>query len=233
MTRRPPLILSCEHAGNRVPPPWDERFRGYEALLPTHCGWDLGALELAARLRDRFGVPLFTGEVSRLLVDLNRSLGHPTLHADFLGDLTATERQALLDRWYHPYRQAVTAAIDQARTRGRPVLHLSVHSFTPELDGDRRTADIGLLYDPRRPREAAFCRTWQQALRQRQPTLRVRRNYPYRGTADSLVVALRRHFKPTDYLGLELEVSQAFPLTGGDAWPQLQQLLTDTLAGLI
>jgi hypothetical protein len=32
-----------------------------------------------------------------------------------------------------------------------------VHSFTPVLGGEIRKADIGLLFDSRRPAERAFC----------------------------------------------------------------------------
>ena len=38
----------------------------------------------------------------------------------------------------------------------KQVLHVAVHSFTPVLHGERRNADVGLLYDPARPRERAF-----------------------------------------------------------------------------
>ena len=58
-----------------------------------------------------------------------------------------------------------------------------------------------------RPRGVSPCRgsiALQQAMDRR-----VRRNYPYRGAADGLTTALRRLFKPKDYLGLEIEINQA------------------------
>lgn len=42
-----PLVLSCEHGGNRVPGPWKDRFRGARDVLDSHRGWDPGALSLA------------------------------------------------------------------------------------------------------------------------------------------------------------------------------------------
>ena len=36
-------------------------------------------------------------------------------------------------------------------SRGRRVIHISSHSFTPELNGKVRRADVGLLYDPGSP----------------------------------------------------------------------------------
>ena len=38
------------------------------------------------------------------------------------------------------------------------MIHLSSHSFTPELDGKVRKADIGLIYDPARQREGGSVR---------------------------------------------------------------------------
>jgi predicted N-formylglutamate amidohydrolase len=89
------------------------------------------------------------------------------------------------------------------------VVHVSVHSFTPELDGDVRNADIGLLYDPKRKHEKAFCERWRTELLRRAPGLRVRMNYPYTGTSDGFTTALRRIF-PKGYCGIELEVNQRF-----------------------
>jgi hypothetical protein len=37
----------------------------------------------------------------------------------------------------------------------------------------------------------------------------VRRNYPYRGTADGFTTYLRRQFSARKYLGIELEVNQS------------------------
>lgn len=53
---------------------------------------------------------------------------------------------------------------------------------------------MGLLHDPARPAEAAFCRRGQAEPRYRRPVLRVRRNRPYRGAADGFTAGLRRRF---------------------------------------
>ena len=41
---RDALIITCEHGGNEVPAAYAPLFAGHEALLPTHRGWDAGAL---------------------------------------------------------------------------------------------------------------------------------------------------------------------------------------------
>ena len=104
-----------------------------------------------------------------------------------------------------------------------------------ELDGKRRSADIGLLYDPRRPGEAALCERWKAALGARLPALNIRRNYPYAGKGDGLTAWLRQRLSPECYVGVELEVNQQHILGTGSHWPALREAivtaLRDALAG--
>lgn len=221
------IVLTCEHAVNRIPAPYRSLFIDARNDLHGHRGYDAGALEIARALAGAFGAPLFTGEASRLLVDLNRSLGHPRLFSEYLDELGEAERLRILGRYYRPYRARVEAALVEAAlvgasskeapgkgreagagTRGR-VLHLSIHSFVPILDGRRRQADIGLLYDPGRARERETCVRLRSRLRSADPTLRIRRNYPYRGTSDGLTTHFRKVFAPDRYAGIEIEVNQS------------------------
>jgi predicted N-formylglutamate amidohydrolase len=210
MTRRV-LLLTCEHGGARVPARYRALFRSRAArqALRTHRGSDHGALTLALALRRSLEAPLYESRVTRLLVDLNRSLGHPQLFSEFSKGLDPAERSALLARHYFPHREAVESWIDGQVSRGRQVVHVGVHSFTPRVDGRTRIADLGLLYDPRRAAEAQLCRDWKAALQTLDATLRVRRNYPFLGKADGFVTHLRGIFGPRTYLGIELEVNQA------------------------
>lgn len=203
------LLLTCEHGGNRVPAPYRPLFAGAGRLLATHRGFDLGAREAARYLQRRFDAPLICATVTRLLVDLNRSRGHPALFSAFTRGLPAAGRARLLERHYLPYRSLVAGWIGGELGAGRRVLHIAVHSFTPVLHGVERSADIGLLYDPACAHEAAFCREWQRRLAVDAARWRVRRNYPYRGTADGLPPALRRQFATERYLGIEIELNQA------------------------
>lgn len=202
------LLLTCEHGGNRIPPRYRALFAGHEALLAGHRGWDPGALDWARALSRRLDATLIGAQTSRLLVDLNRSPHHPALFSPLSRGLAVDERNAILARYYFPHRADIEAWIAERTRRGGDVLHVAVHSYTPVLDGHVRNADIGLLYDPQRPRERHLCLAWQAALRARDATLRVRRNYPYRGDADGLTTHLRRRFPSRAYLGVELEISQ-------------------------
>jgi len=217
------VFLSCEHGGNRIPPAHQELFRRHQQLLATHRGYDIGILPFARRLARELGVPLHVATVSRLLVDMNRSPANPRLYSEITRRLPRSVKEEILAKNYYPYRQAVIALAENIVARGERALHFSLHSFTPELGEEVRRADVGLLYDPARQLEKSFCLSLQQALVAKDEELQVRRNYPYRGKADGLVVALRRRLPEDRYLGIEIEFNQAFPLRRPQAWHRLQQ----------
>jgi predicted N-formylglutamate amidohydrolase len=223
------FLFTCEHGGNRIPRPYRSLFHGYDALLETHRGYDPGALLMARTLARSFEAPLVTSTISRLLVDLNRSLGHPALFSPATCRAPAAQRARIIARHYLPYRLRVENLVRQSVADGRRVVHVSAHSFTPELDGKVRNADVGLLYDPRREGEARLCAAWQQLLTQSAPQLRVRRNYPYAGKGDGLTSHLRHCFASGAYLGIELEVNQAIVIAAGQRWKALRAVLTDSL----
>ena len=202
-------VVTCEHGGNRVPPWLKNEFKGQSALLASHRGWDAGALTLARRLADTLAAPLHYSTTSRLVVDLNRSAHHREVFSAITRKLDGATRQRVLDACYQPYREAVMAEIDAQVARGARVIHLSAHSFVPRLNGVVRNADVGFLYDPKRRREAQLCDAWARAVVAAAPALRVRRNYPYRGSADGLTTALRRRYPSAQYAGIEIELNQA------------------------
>lgn len=226
------LLLTCEHAGNKVPPAYAPLFLGHEDVLDTHRGFDIGALQLFNRLKPLADISFYS-ETSRLLVELNRSLHHAKLFSEYSQVLPASEKERLLEKHYKPYREQVEQMIEDFVSAGRSILHVSVHSFTPTLDGEERLADIGLLYDPKRPHEQSYCKQWKAALSKADDSLLVRFNYPYLGIADGLPTYLRRKFSADQYVGIELEVNQKFPLEGGAKWESLQEVIARTLEELL
>lgn len=227
-TRIDSYLVTCEHGGNRIPSSLRPLFRDSRALLATHRGFDPGALVMARQLATAFAAPLVTSTVSRLVVDLNRSIGHPRLYSKATRATSRATRASIIDRYYLPYRAEVERLVAQAVARGRRVVHVSSHSFTPVLDGEVRSADVGLLYDPGRRGEGELCARWKKSLAARAPTLRVRRNYPYAGKGDGLTAYLRRRFPPAAYVGIELEVNQHIVLTAGRPWTALRGVLIDS-----
>jgi predicted N-formylglutamate amidohydrolase len=123
----------------------------------------------------------------------------------------------------------VTSLIRSAIACGRRVIHVASHSFTPELNGKVRTADVGLLYDPCRAGERRTSARWKAALLDALPHLRVRRNYPYSGTDDGFMPFLRRRFRPSAYIGIEIEINQAIVVGAPRHWVELRSAVIESL----
>jgi predicted N-formylglutamate amidohydrolase len=223
------LLLTCEHGGNRVPPRYRHLFRGLQGLLKTHAGYDIGALLMARQMSQSLRAPLVSSTTTRLLVDLNRSTHHPRLHAEAVRKSSGEVREQILSDHYLPYRARVENLVRRAMVRGRRVIHVSSHSFTPELNGKMRTADIGLLYDPARPWEALMCGRWKSALEKAAPDLRIRRNYPYAGKDDGFMPYLRSKYRPSAYVGIELEINQAIVIGPRRRWDELRTAVVESL----
>ncbi|SFN24213.1 Predicted N-formylglutamate amidohydrolase [Nitrosospira briensis] len=222
-------LVTCEHGGNRIPQRYRQFFGGFDSLLHSHRGYDLGALNMANELAATLRAPLFACTTSRLLIDLNRPVGHPRLYSKATRHLPLTMRREILERYYLPVRNTAEAYIAEAVRSGKKIIHFSSHSFTPELDGQVRNADIGLLYDPSRPLERDLCNRWRANLKAQAPCLAVRRNYPYLGKANGFAACLRRRFPADAYIGIELEINQKHFLKGGRQWEALRSSVCEAL----
>lgn len=196
------FFLSCEHGGNQIPAAYRKDFSKASKILKSHGGLDIGAIGVAKLLSKYLKVPLLASTTSRLLVDLNRSIGHPHVFSQFTQNLSILEKEKILKSYYWPYRKK----IEKTFSLKKKVLHISIHSFTPQLNGELRNADIGILYDPSSRRESEVARELKLFLKS--SSLKVRMNYPYRGTSDGLTTNLRKLHK--NYSGLEIELNQKF-----------------------
>lgn len=224
------FLVTCEHGGNRIPARYRPLFANHRELLRSHRGYDPGALAMARELAAALSAPLIVATTSRLLVDLNRSPGHPRLYSEATRNAPAAVRREIFDQHYLPYRRRAEAEINRLLERFPRLVHVSSHSFTPALKGHVRNADVGLLYDPARPGEVALCLAWQASLQRRAPGLRVRRNYPYNGRSDGLTAWLRQRHGPDAYVGIELEINQKQVRRGGEQWRALRRTVIDALA---
>ncbi len=227
------LLVTCEHGGNRIPARYRAAFRGLKRQLATHRGYDFGALVMAQEIAECFSAPLIAATVTRLLVDLNRSVGHRNLHSDAVRGISPDELQRILTEHYLPYRHAVDEVVGQAVSEGRRVVHISSHSFTPRLNNEVRTADIGLLYDPARRSEVEISARWKAGFRTAAPALRIRRNYPYAGKNDGLTSHLRRLYPDCAYVGIELEVNQALVVGTRRRWLDVRRAVIESLRGAL
>ena len=205
------IIISCEHANNFIPEAYSILFSPYKDQLNSHLGFDRGALELANflynNLADQFTCHIFCAQASRLLIDCNRSLQHRTCFSTITKLLPSTIKQNIIAQYYMPYRMAITQQIAAYLNTSRPVIHLSQHSFTPNLNGVVRNTDIGLLYNPHSRSEKELVHIWMKRLKL--SPFKTRLNYPYTGTSDGLTTTMRKLFKNISYIGIEIEVNQA------------------------
>ncbi len=199
----------------------DQALLADEGGEPDHLWVDSGALDAAKLLAKHLRCPSIVAPYSKRVIDVNRSLHARGLFSCMTRRLPEPIRTRMVDEIHRPYRDRVRSTIDSLLKNDDLVVHLSVHSFSPfprdaqEVTGDdrigtARRTDIGLLYDPSRLLERDLCLDWYEALYWSLPMLRVRRNYPRRGTSDSLTRSLRETYDPSVYLGIQLQLNQAW-----------------------
>jgi predicted N-formylglutamate amidohydrolase len=199
------LVLTCEHGGNIIPQSHQHLFHD-KTVLQSHRGYDLGALDVFHHLMPLADASKYS-KTSRLLIELNRSLHHQNVFSEYSKALTTTDKELLISEYYLGYRNEVESTIKKLVEANQTVLHLSIHSFTPNFNGKERHCDIGLLYDSRHVEEKQFCKRFKDELLKFDNSLNIRFNYPYLGKADGFTTYLRKQFSH-HYLGIELEINQ-------------------------
>lgn len=149
-----PALVVCDHASRAFP-------RGMNRLglpeLPSwqHIAWDIGAGELARGLSHALDAPAVLAGYSRLVVDCNRqpddpeafravSDGWPVPGNAALGEF---ERRTRLACFFDPYHEAIAALLADFRRREVVPMVVAVHTFTPEIAGQRRPWHVGVLWD--------------------------------------------------------------------------------------
>lgn len=224
------IIVSCEHAVNSVPPEYATLFSGETELLNSHSGWDPGASALAESISALMEAPLHEGTVTRLIVDLNRSPDNAKgLFSAISRKLPVDGREEVISRYYEPFRQKVEAAVRESVERGKRVLHISVHTFTPVMKGKERKCHVGILYDSARSMEREFSVDLKKRMVLSDSELIVRLNYPYHGRTDGHTAYMRRLFQQESYVGIEVEVNQALFYAGEGKWEGLKEALSNSL----
>ena len=114
-------IITCEHASNRVPPSYAWLFEPRRSILRTHSAYDIGAARVAREISHRLSAPLFLGNFTRLLVDLNRSENNRTVFSSFTSDRARSDKEKLLALYHRPYQQAVRTQVEQILKGGDEV----------------------------------------------------------------------------------------------------------------
>lgn len=186
-----PGVIVCDHAGKRIPKTLQKTFGVSKAHLEKHFAIDIGAEDVARRVARKLGFPAVIAQYSRLVLDLNRSLTHPGLMTPLTDPipekgayrrvpvpgntgLTKAQRQARIDALFWPYQDAVGAEMKKAKKRAKAPLLLSIHSFTPDMDGTPRPWEIGVLWNT----EKKLARALIENLRKRKGAA-IGENQPY------------------------------------------------------
>lgn len=206
------LVFTCEHAVDTVPEQYNALFESFQELLATHRGIDFGALDIARHLHEHIPSDLMEVTITRLLIDCNRSIKNRDFFSEVSMNLPMFAKQELIKQYYVPFRTKVEQCISHHIKEGKKVWHFSIHSFTPIMNGIVRNADIGFLYDPRRPSEKELAQLWREEIKKQFSNYRIRMNYPYTGISDGFTTALRKKFPGEVYLGMEVESNQALTL---------------------
>ena len=226
-------VLICDHASRAVPRALDNL--GLEdAVLRRHLGWDIGAAEVTRHLSAALDAPAVLAGYSRLVVDLNRRLDDPTSIAAVSHGvmvpgnqgLGGAETRARVDRIFRPYHRAVAAAIARSRARGVAPAIVSVHSYTPVLDGVERPWHIGILWDRDRrlagPLIAALAAD---------PALCIGDNAPYSG-GERFGTSIETHATPAGLANALIEIRQDLIDTHHGA-ERCAAVLASALAGIL
>ncbi len=180
------VLVLCDHASNRVPAGINGGTLGIsEADMNRHIAYDIGARETALLIAEALQAPMLASLFSRLVIDPNRGVDDPTIlmkiydhtivegnrHAD------ATEKQRRIAAYHRPYHAAIDAALDKITERGQTPVIISIHSYTPQLNGrPKRPWHIGVLWDA----DAGIPVPLMQKLRAN-PEIVVGDNEPYSG----------------------------------------------------
>ena len=219
---RTPLLLTCEHATNFIP----AHLQGLgltQALLDDHVAWDIGAFDTAKLLAQMLDAPLIGAPASRLLVDPNRDLSaHDLVPRTAEGapipgniNLSPEERAARVAAYHIPYHTEIERFL-----AARPDISAlaSIHSFTPELFGQKRPWHVGVLFDHDERMSAPII----EVLRQHRDLV-VGLNEPY-PAANGLFYSVDRHRGARAVVEIEVRNDLIRDAAGQKRWAEILAL---------
>lgn len=148
------LVITCDHASNRVPAPYGDLGLGPDAFR-RHIAFDIGMRGVTLKLAEKLGAWAILTNFSRLLIDPNRGEDDPTLVMRLSdgaivpgnAQVGADEVARRLARYHRPYHDAITARLDAMLNAGDTPVIIAMHSFTPRWKVFVRPWHIGLLWD--------------------------------------------------------------------------------------
>lgn len=223
------VLVVSDHASNDVPADIDLGIA--PELLGQHIAVDIGVAQVGALMAARPGIAAFQGGVSRLVCDFNREEHAPAVipiasdgHAIPGNLLDHQAHQARLERFYHPYQQALAALLDDCP----PALILSLHSFTPCLEShpdEPRPWHCGVLYNEDE-------RAAKLALRllAKEPGLIVGDQQPYSGRLLNATMNRHAEAEGRPYVGIEVRQDLIADAAGQAQWAERLARLCNRIA---
>ena len=229
-------LLICDHASSRIPAKL-ENLGLDEADLARHTALDIGAAYVTERLSAILDAPAIIANYSRLVIDCNRRLDHPTafLMADDVRSIprnvmmTEQDKALRIKEIYEPYHRELDRRVRDFMDRDVVPAVISIHSFSPVFYKQVRPWDLGFLWvqDPRLPLPAI------EYFRQKGYT--VGDNEPYdarvlRGT--TVNIHADAHRLPNALVEIRNDLIDSE--NGGDVWAEMlgdcfKQLLRDEM----
>ena len=206
---RSTAVVTCDHGGDAIPAKLDGL--GLERLdRERHIAWDIGASATAHRLAKLLDAPAVLGNYSRLLIDLNRPLDDLTSIREISdGVLVPGNRNLAVEdvarrteAIFEPYHDAVSIAMNRAADRVAAPVLISVHSFTPVMQGFEHPWHIGVLFGP----DTRIAEPLIAAL-SANPGICVGANKPYSG-CDLYGYTVETHAMPKGYPNILIEIRQ-------------------------
>lgn len=204
-----PFLLLGDHAGREIPRALDDLGLPRQEL-DRHIAWDIGVAGLGQQLSARLDATFIRQRFSRLVIDCNRDPARtdaiPAVSdgAEIPGnhDLTPAGRRARVAEVSEPYHAAIAAELDARASRGVATILISLHSFTPHMNGFDRPWRFGVLHAENSP----YSRAILARLRSEFDEALVGDNQPYR--MDEVDFTIPRHAGARGLDYLELEVRQ-------------------------
>lgn len=215
-------LFSCEHATCTVPEAYREYFRGSEEVLTSNEGWEPGALNLSQAFAMRFRTPLVHGDVTRLLIDLEKD--GDERWSRFSEKISESMRLRMADRHERVFRQHLRQRIAEDLRRYESVVHVMVH--TDAVNAGR----VSLVTPEKSVLGESLAGEWSSRLRASDVDVRCVRE----ADTGAFAGALAREYDPARYAQIRLEVSQSFFLEGKPLrWETMKKILLDSLAQAI
>jgi predicted N-formylglutamate amidohydrolase len=216
-----PFLLIGDHAGSAIP-----ATLGDLGLAPVdrarHIAVDIGVFGLGHALARLLDAPFLHQAYSRLVIDCNRdparadaipevSDGTRVRGNAHLNEAARSARRAAI---HTPYHAAISAALDARAAARRQTILLSLHSFTPVMDGIARPWDVGVLHWLG---QAGFAYALRDALAA-PDTAVVGDNVPYAMDDTDYTVPLHAFARGLAYAEIEVRQDLIADAEGQEAW---------------